>query len=213
MSRAPATSRTPVAARRADRRPADAWPPATMITSSGRAVDLLDPDPGSISIRDIANHLAKISRFSGATIVPYSVAQHSVLVSDIVFASTRDATAALAGLLHDAHEAYIGDVTRPMLAAIGPAADAWHAARRRLDLAIWRSIDRPPGPSDSHTMLVIRADTRALVTEARELLPETRAFDGYGVDPWPRLLKPLPWERAEAQFIERFQALDAAAPR
>ena len=53
-------------------------------TYTGKAFDLLNPTPEMVEVTDIAHHLALINRFTGATAVPYSVAQHSVLVSQVV---------------------------------------------------------------------------------------------------------------------------------
>ena len=64
-------------------------------------------------IEDIAHALAQINRFTGHAARPYSVAEHSLLVCDIVRAKGLNAHAQLLALLHDAHEAYCGDVASP----------------------------------------------------------------------------------------------------
>lgn len=74
-------------------------------TRSGRVVRPLAPDDATVDLGDVAHHLSLVCRFGGACSRHYSVAQHCVLVSRVV-----PATHALAGLLHDAAEAYIGDV-------------------------------------------------------------------------------------------------------
>lgn len=76
---------------------------------SGWPIDLLNPHPDSIRIEDIAAGLSKICRFSGQIEHFYSVAQHSVLVASLLPAHLK-----LQGLLHDATEAYLGDVTSPL---------------------------------------------------------------------------------------------------
>lgn len=91
---------------------------------SGRRLDLLDPTPMDIEIEDIAHGLAFVARWNGQTLGdwPYSVAEHSVLVTDI-FARQNPGIAArwrLAALLHDAPEYVIGDMISPVKAAIGP---------------------------------------------------------------------------------------------
>ena len=91
-------------------------------THSGQRVNPLAIDPATINIHDIAHHLAHLCRFNGATRVFYSVAEHSVRVSKLAhrYALEAGETAAAAkvtglwGLLHDASEAYIADVTRPV---------------------------------------------------------------------------------------------------
>ena len=90
----------------------------TMETYTGRRVDLALPRPSSICIEDIAWHLSRQARFLGATTSGnvYSVAQHSVIVLNRVRATVRDPNLCLliCALLHDGHEAYIGDIIRPM---------------------------------------------------------------------------------------------------
>jgi hypothetical protein len=80
-----------------------------MTTSSGNKVDLLNPDPSTILIEDIAHHLSQVNRYTGASRFPYSVAQHSYLMSTMVSPENS-----LAALLHDATEAYLGDVSSPL---------------------------------------------------------------------------------------------------
>lgn len=78
-------------------------------TLTGKAFDVFDPLEYDIDILDIAHSLSRICRFNGHCHTYYSVAEHSVLVS--YFVSPKNA---LWGLLHDAPEAYIGDIVRPI---------------------------------------------------------------------------------------------------
>eukprot|EP00913_Durusdinium_trenchii_P028455 g26683.t1 len=71
--------------------------------------DLLDPRPDQVDIEDIAHALARLCRFNGHTNGFYSVAQHSVLCSQIV-----DPLYAFDALMHDAAEAYVGDLVSPV---------------------------------------------------------------------------------------------------
>jgi hypothetical protein len=84
-----------------------------MTTFSGRSVDPLNLTPDDIAIEDIAHHLACINRFCGACKKPISVAQHSVYVARMCGAEDGGEHA-LQALLHDATEAYLGDVIRPL---------------------------------------------------------------------------------------------------
>ena len=88
-----------------------------MLTKSGRKVDLLYPKPGMICLDDIAYHLARIHRFTGAT--TWSVAQHSIFAAALCEADGHHSYPVLWTLLHDAHEAYTGDISTPMKSAIG----------------------------------------------------------------------------------------------
>jgi hypothetical protein len=80
-----------------------------IIMNSGQMVNLLDPDPETILIDDIAHNLAKLCRFNGATNRFYSVAEHSLYVSELVGHPHR-----FAALMHDAAEAYLGDIVTPL---------------------------------------------------------------------------------------------------
>ena len=81
---------------------------------SGVEIDLLDPNPATINIEDIAHHLAKLDRYNGAAPKHhYSVGQHCLYVSEILPEPLK-----LWGLLHDATEAICGDVVSPLKALI-----------------------------------------------------------------------------------------------
>jgi len=77
-------------------------------TISG-TIDIFNPDPADIRLSDIAKQLARTARWGGATPCFYSVADHCLRVADRVGQPHR-----LAALLHDAHEAYMGDVRAPL---------------------------------------------------------------------------------------------------
>jgi hypothetical protein len=86
-------------------------------TFSGTKFHLLDPQPEEINEIDIAHALSNQCRYTGHVKKFFSVAEHSYHVSLLV-----PATQALAGLLHDASEAYITDLSRPIkqLTPVGP---------------------------------------------------------------------------------------------
>lgn len=76
-------------------------------TASGRLIDLERPQAGDIALPDVARGLSNCCRFAGQLPQFYSVAQHSVLVASLV-----DPPFKLQALLHDASEAYMGDLSR-----------------------------------------------------------------------------------------------------
>lgn len=78
-------------------------------TASGRLVPLWDTPASLVHVQDLAASLARVPRFHGQTLMHYTVAQHSVLVAELVPAELK-----AAALLHDAHEAYTGDFPRPI---------------------------------------------------------------------------------------------------
>lgn len=81
----------------------------TIRTFRGHYVNVFDPDPETIDIVDIAHALSHVCRFAGHTPIFYSVAQHSIQVSNLCHHEHK-----LAGLLHDASEAYLCDIPRPI---------------------------------------------------------------------------------------------------
>lgn len=84
------------------------YSPNSIRTFTGKCFDVIDLKPNTIDVRDIAHALSHTARFAGQTFQFLSVAQHSVMVSEMV--SERYA---LAALLHDASEAYLGDMPSP----------------------------------------------------------------------------------------------------
>jgi hypothetical protein len=103
-----------------------AIPPATLRTYTDRCADLLLPDPAALEMRDIAHGLAQQCRFAGQIVPFYSVAEHSVHVAAMtrahllnpprpLFWSEADKVLVIRqALLHDASEAYLGDVIAPL---------------------------------------------------------------------------------------------------
>lgn len=170
-------------------------------THSGRKFDLGAPDPSSVRIDDIAQHLSLTNRFNGATREPYSVAQHSCLVSDACPREYR-----LQGLLHDAAEAYVGDLTRPLkicLEQLG-GRHAFDATYQRVTTAIEQAlgVDLVLLPPEVKT-----CDDILLATERRDLMATAP-------EPWAWLPPPLEeriqvwdWKHARRQFLARFDAL------
>lgn len=114
----------------------------TITTASGRTIDLFSPSTADIDIHDIAEHLSKLCRFTGACRPFWSVAQHSLLVSRLCHPD-----AALAGLLHDASEAYLGDVSSPlkhspMMAGYRELEAEWEQAiGKAFGVELWRHHD------------------------------------------------------------------------
>lgn len=157
-------------------------------TRSGRRFNLNYPDPESIDIHDIAHALSHICRFTGHCSDHYSVAQHSVHVSDIV-----PRRVALVALLHDAAEAYVGDVSTPLKDLL----PTYRAIEQRVWLAVQAKFDLPIIPP-----VVLRADATMLATEVRDLM------SGSGWEPEERPLRMTidPWspELSAVIFMTRF---------
>lgn len=169
--------------------------------SHGRWIHLLDPRPEDIHIEDIANALSNICRFIGH-VKPfcfYSVAQHSVMVSRLV-----PPELALCGLLHDAVEAYTGDMTRPMKVALNTVAPgAYKQIADRIEQAIAKRFHLPwPWPAP-----IKEADMIAVMTEKRDLLHLTDLDWGPMPEPHRELIFPKTPESARYLFLDRFRYL------
>jgi uncharacterized protein len=137
----------------------------TVTTISGRSVDLSAPDPRSICVEDIAYALARINRWSGHFPGTRSVAAHSIRVVGMLHHETPRVQ--LHGLLHDAAEAYLGDITRPVRRLLGEQLIA--LTEYRLLGAIYAAL-RVPRPTHVESMLVSRADELALAEERQDML-------------------------------------------
>lgn len=147
--------------------------------SSGKPFWPLDPRMNEIDIHDIANALSKICRFGGHGRYFYSVAQHSVLVSYIVAPEL-----AMAGLLHDAAEAYVGDMVRPLKRSM----PAFQDAEDRLQDMVYRKYLNDAyvdGEDTGEEAEIKKADNIALMTEVRDLLGPSDPRILWGVEELP----------------------------
>lgn len=169
-------------------------------TFTGLRVHPLAPSPDEIDVDDIAHSLAHQCRFLGHTDGFYSVAQHSVLVSE--FVPEADA---LWGLLHDAAEAYLGDLPAPIKRT--PDMRVYRAAEGRLLAAVAAKFGLAPTLPAS----VVEADRIVLATEFRDVttvddLDWIVAECGFApteqlwITPWPPAV-------AEDRFLRRFWEL------
>jgi uncharacterized protein len=156
----------------------------------------LDPLPEEIDIVDIAHGLSNLCRFTGQCSEFYSVCTHSLYVSKFVSHEH-----ALWGLLHDASEAYINDVSRPV--KHDPRFAVYREIEANLQAVIIKKFGLPPEQPED----VTKFDTILLVTEARDLNLLTSEWRDYKVQPlvWPII--PQTPKEAEQAFLERYQEL------
>ncbi|AXF86793.1 hypothetical protein DTO96_102549 [Ephemeroptericola cinctiostellae] len=166
---------------------------AIIQTVSGRYIDLYNPKPEDFCLEDIAHHLSHVCRFGGATWDFYSVAEHSMAVAFLL-----PARLSLAGLLHDASEAFLGD----MVSTVKRTLPSYQYIEGVVQSAIYKQFDIDLSIEDA--ALVKHADLVVLATERAHLMPND------GID-WPMLQgivpldldmhKPMLPHLAKQQFI------------
>ena len=136
-------------------------------TASGALVDLLDPNLDDISFYDIARSLSRLNRFNGHG-GGYTVAQHSCVVASFLPEEHR-----VHGLLHDAPEYAVGDVTNPMKTALAAVCPTFRDAFKAIENGFRRAIYTKAGialPTPEVEAMVKRADVLALATEQGEIM-------------------------------------------
>jgi 5'-deoxynucleotidase YfbR-like HD superfamily hydrolase len=189
---------------------------ATMRTYSGRLLDLATPHrwaPVDIRITDIAHHLSQLCRFTGATREFYSVAQHAVLVSELLEQRHGSLGPAfwMAGLLHDGAEAYVGDLPAPV--KHGFMLDEYWTAEDQIQAAVDVRFlgDRAGSYAAPHLRALIKAaDELALHAEMRDFITGANkrhadVANAAGV----KTIRPKMPHQAELAFLRRFHDLEA----
>lgn len=156
-------------------------------TVSGREINYIAPDPEQINLDDLAMGLSRQPRYTGQTIWPYSVAQHCLLVAELVDEPHR-----LHALLHDAPEAYLCDVPSPAKEAMRVIAMHAHlpSGYDVIEQGLWKAICRRFGLDAELPAEVARADREALKVEAPRLQPlgwKHAHWDAYRREPPPAI--------------------------
>jgi hypothetical protein len=183
----------------------DQAPPAPgpyLQTVSGRFVNPFDPDPEQLDIGDIARALANVCRFGGHCRSFYSVAQHSVIVSELVEERGGDVEDVFAALMHDATEAYLGDMPHPIKHR-SPLGAAFKEAEDHLEAVIRARFAIKAGVPE-----IKRADRALLATERRAFSAENWHWPELdGVAPLDLELTAWAPDEAERAFRQRYAEL------
>ena len=179
---------------------------------SGRRLNLLDPSPIDIEIKDIAHGLARLARWNGQTTGrhSFSVAQHCLVVADLCRKRKPGWPAKweLAALLHDAPEYVIGDMISPFKAAIGLD---YKNFEQQLRQAIHIRFGLPSQLPDSIEAEIHRADRSSAFFEAIEIAgfsqdEATRIFSKPRTPKHITLVAESP-RKAQEGFLGRFKSL------
>lgn len=165
--------------------------------------NFIDIDPNEIDIQDIAHSLSMQCRYTGHSKVFYSVAEHSVAVADLLLKEYRDEDLALAGLLHDAVEAYISDLASPLKQLLPEYKAIEDALQEAIEHRFKVTMTDPR---------IKMADIQMLSQEASQLLPskgETWDWQYWGGR--PKLVEPvvgLPPVLAKELFLKYYNKLE-----
>ena len=160
-----------------------------IVTRSGRRFYYEDITEDSIDIDDIAHALSNTCRYGGHIDRFYSVAQHSVIVSELVPAEYR-----MAALLHDASEAYISDIVSPAKRMLGDY--------QKLEAKITEAINKKFN-IDTHNEIIKKADLNALYAEAMQFYG---SVDGWNIDDYAFSHPITPFQPKDAKelFLHRY---------
>jgi len=175
-----------------------------VLTYTGKQFDVKRPRLRDIDIRDIAHHLSLVCRFTGACAFHYSVAQHSLLVASQVPQELK-----LEALLHDASEAYLADVSRPVKKL--EELRSYRDLDRRVQQAVFRrfGVRSLEEPHMALTNAVRTADNAALVTEGLALLPYMKGWNTLGKPLKVRIAQRTPAD-VEQEFLATWEELHHA---
>jgi uncharacterized protein len=162
---------------------------------SGRIFDLANPNESDIQVEDVAHGLAHTCRYAGQCKTFYSVAEHCVLVSRVV------TTAKLAALFHDAAEAFVGDMSRPLKQLL----PEYIKIEKNIERAIFdRFKIEWPAPSE-----VKRADYSVMATEQIHLMPPgiNSWLSSASISPADVEVRCLDPDAAKTLFLARYTEL------
>lgn len=166
-------------------------------TYSGQIFDLDSPRPEMVRLEDIAHGLANLCRFGGQCRHFYSVAQHCVIGADHLrkIGGSYGALRALCFLLHDASEAYVVDVPRPVKKILGLS---YANLEDKVQAAILAAFNLA-GPFKDNEGIIKVYDNTMLMTERRDLMNHTLPWREEGL-PFPDVIRPWSPEVAERAY-------------
>ena len=178
---------------------------AEIVTYTGKLFDIFNPKPELICIEDIAHALANICRFTGHVRKFYSVAEHSVRMA----LSHELKGHPMVRLLHDAAEAYFGDIATPVKQKVYVPDGITFRPIYVVEAKILAAISCAFGVDLKNDPVIKEGDKRMALTEIRDLMPKTDAWAGWYVKFEPLKERIEPWTPAfaEVQFLLTYNSL------
>jgi len=175
-----------------------------MQTFTGKKFYPLSPDPDQVDELDIAHALSMLCRYNGHVNRFYSVAEHCVLMARYFITAQEDRELAQIALLHDATEAYVGDMVRPLKHS------GEMEAYKEIEDLVWGAICEAVGikPTERQMKRVKDADFMILLTERDALMGHD---DDWSQDsnhyPLPVWIEGWSPERAEQEYLEMLRTV------
>ena len=160
------------------------------------------PESSQISIVDISHGLSMQARWCGQLEEFYSVAEHCVMVAEILEHAGHQELA-FAGLLHDAHEAYTSDIPSPVKQILKPLITE---VEEKIDTAIFAKFGLSY-PTEEQKAIIKGADNLSLLIEDRDLRGQTFEDITYPSDNFPFHARPVGQVKAKIRFMEKFMDL------
>lgn len=154
---------------------------AFICTYTNEQVDFDAIKPNDLHLTDIAQSLSQLCRFNGHTNQFYSVAEHSALIANKMLLDGMKPAQAYAGLMHDAHEAYVGDCSRPLKSYLG---DKYTEITEQLEAAL---DIRFQSYCTEHKAFWAPYDDDLLMWEAQHFFPGAPWVKESKME-WPRLM-------------------------
>lgn len=176
--------------------------------ASGKVVDPLNLQTGDVLLHDIAHHLGNSCRFSGGTDPFYSVAEHSVRVTRWVRQQSGSIEDQRWALVHDASEAYLVDLPKPL-----KADPAFGRAFRRVEASIERVVAEKFSLTGTIPSIVHDGDKCLYAAEVRDLMPPSPQWDEWEIPAELQAKVPIheikPWGAAKGRrkFLLEFEKL------
>jgi len=188
-------------------------PRTWMQTYTGRAFKFDECYNLDLHIKDIARPLSRIPRFGGHTTKPLSVAEHSIAVSYILERQGVPSICTMHGLMHDAHEAFTGDMVAPFKRYLKETylIDI-NAMQAEMQCNIMASFRIPMLSNINHIELIREADLMACKIERDIYMSSTLSWDIDDIKYSPEFFslyneKPLSSADAFKDFTARFNEL------